>query len=394
MTEQAESQVLEKEEILRTLAELKMFFREYHLLLEGAWESDEPGEETLALLNAHRSLFSEEREFFSRARAVPVLLRYLLPRIRRQQLVFHLADRAPFLPEEENRQLAEISRSIRSLNGMLEERIGGIFSLARDAPGTMGPRLRVLLGPIASLFKAILRQDWEDVDLIMNHINVVTTSRRSHEFVEHIGRLVRSIHDSLHEISQDYPIESLSHATEEIPDAVEKLGSIIVELEQTANRNLDILEALSERVGQDRKTLEETRGALEECGNELAELARENPSAGEALSQVENRLQTQAIAPLSRFQGTLDKSFEIYMSLFANQSYQDLTGQTLKKVIAFIEGLQYQLIQAIAHQRGRPAVLEPLEPLESAEASREQGPDARNRLSQDKVDHLLAELGF
>ncbi len=86
----------------------------------------------------------------------------------------------------------------------------------------------------------------------------------------------------------------------------------------------------------------------------------------------------------------LQESHDIYMTLFANQSYQDLTGQTLKKVIAFIESLQYQLIQVISRETGK----EPVLTTPALDAEDQQGPDALNRLSQDRVDTMLAELGF
>ena len=88
----------------------------------------------------------------------------------------------------------------------------------------------------------------------------------------------------------------------------------------------------------------------------------------------------------------LQEKHDRFMLLFANQSYQDLTGQTLKKVIAFIEILQYQLIQVIVKGRKGEGDLK--------EGSRDDffsdliGPDAANRLSQDSVDTLLSELGF
>lgn len=391
MSGQENLQVIEKQEVLRTLDDLKVFFQEYQTLMDNAWESESLGDESARILSEHRVKAANGNHVIARTGMVTVLLRYLLGKIKDDSLVFHLPGQENAVPEEKDQQFEDFSRHLRSLNDVLEHRIGRIFKLARRASGGTGPRLHLLLGPIASLFKGIVRQDWEDVDLVMNHINVVTTSRQSHELVEHIGRMVRSIYNSLKEISADYPIESLSDVSSEIPDAIDKINSVILEMENIANRNLDILEDLSGWLNEDKKKLENSISALNECESELAALKEEDPAAGKVISEVQGILESKIRAPLETFGETLDKSHDIYMDLFANQSFQDLSGQTLKRVITFIEGLEYQLIQVIAKQGGDKEVLVP-KIVRDDDAH--QGADAKGRLSQEKVDSLLGELGF
>lgn len=391
MSGQENLQVIEKQEILRTLDDLKVFFQEYQTLMDNAWESDSLEEESGRILTEHRAMTANGNHVIVRTGMVTVLLRYLLGKIKDDNLVFHLTGQDNAVPEEKDQQFEEFSNHLRSLNDVLEQRIGRIFKLARHASGGTGQRLHLLLGPIASLFKGIVRQDWEDVDLVMNHINVVTTSRQSHELVEHIGRMVRSIYNSLKDISADYSVESFSHVSNEIPDAIDKINSVILEMENIANRNLDILEDLSGWLNEDKKKLESSISALNDCETELTALMTEDPAAGKDISEVKGILESEVRAPLETFNETLDKSHDIYMTLFANQSFQDLSGQTLKRVITFIEGLEYQLIQVIAKQGGGQDVPPPKE---VGNEDTQMGADANDRLNQEKVDSLLGELGF
>lgn len=391
MTKPQESHVVEKSEILQILGDLQEFFRQFGTLLSQVWEGEEPSNQAQEILTRHHAAAVDGSGAFLKAGIVLVLLRYLLTHMKQKEITFRLSAEGNALPEEENQQVAELSEFLRSLNAPLETWGARIYEVARRSQAAESTRSHMVLGPIASLLKAIVRQDWEDTDLVMNHINVVTTSRQSNELVEHVAKLVRTIYNSLNELTEDYQIETLSHATQELPDAVEKLNSVIQELEDTANQNLDILEVLNGMVNEDQKKIDEAVQVLEATQTDLEALAAEKPEMAEVIEQTKTQIRKGVTEKLQGCRTGLDQSLEIYMTLFANQSYQDLTGQTLKKVIAFIEGLQYQLIQVITKQTDHQSIVETSihQPHED-----EQGPDAPNRLSQDKVDSLLSEMGF
>lgn len=392
---------LPKADLLRALTALRTLGREYQALLDRIWEEDAPNDDARRLLAGHRELARAAEEPdgalnpFAVLGPAEALLGHVTAHLRTDPVTFRLASRAPAPPGDQDDPaadtLATLSRELGHVLPPLEALAAQVYAQARTAPTVERPRVQRVLYPVAALFKAIVRQDWSDAALVMDHLNMVTTSRENHELVEQVGRLVRSIYDSLNEISRDVPVESLSHVTEEIPDAVGRLHSVIAELEDGANSNLDLLEALSGQVNDGRKLAETARTVLDECDGELAALAESHPEAGEALAEVRALLVREAGDPLATFQQRLQESHDLYMTLFANQSYQDLTGQTLKKVIAFIEGLQYQLIQVISKESGKTTAPEPAEP--GAEPS-VAGPDAHNRLSQERVDAMLAELGF
>ncbi|HKI98738.1 MAG TPA: protein phosphatase CheZ [bacterium] len=385
--------VLPREELLASLSGLRTLCQQYRTLQEHIWDDDAPDAEAQSLLARHRELARDETGPFDAVSAAGALLDYVVNRLRTSELVFHLRSEAPRLPDHDgdSNGIGTLTRQLRELQAPLENLAAHVFTLAQGAPTLGGGRTQRLLYPIAALFKAIVRQDWADADLVLNHLNMVSTSRENHELTEQIGRLVRSIYDSLNEISRSVPIDSLSNVSEEIPDAVDKLGSVIAELEDGTNRNLDLLEILTAYVRDARTMLEAAQLALAECDGELGALTREAPEAAAELEEVRGLLEQEVMERLTGFAEHLEEAYHLYMTLFANQSYQDLTGQTLKKVIAFIEGLQYQLIQVISKDHGEPTVGVPTN---SHDSTIQSGPDAHNRLSQDKVDSMLAELGF
>lgn len=382
--------VLTRGELLADLEALRTLSQQYRDLLERAWEEDAPGEEARRLLEAHRELARGAAGPFEALAAVGSLLEFVVERLHAERVTFHLPRRVPVTPAGGTPPLAELAVHLRTVLPPLEALSSRVFALARAAKGASHPRIHRVLNPCASLFKAIVRQDWRDAELVLNHINMVTTSRESHELVEEVGRLVRTIYNSLQEISADLPIETLSEVSEELPDAADKLHSVIRELENTANRNLDMLEELIAAGKEGRGLADEARDVLAATRAELDALADAHPAAAEALRALSDDLQQRVDGPLERSVQRIQACHDTYMTLFANQSFQDLTGQTLKKVIAFIEGLQYQLIQVISKDRRSVAAL----PHRPIAIDAESGPDASNRLSQDRVDAMLADLGF
>ena len=247
---------LSRAELLRALPALRALCREYRTLLERSWDDDAPGEETRRLLQRHREQASAPDGAFAALQPAGALLDYVADHLRREAIAFRLPGRGPRLPEADGDGIVTLARHLREVLPPLEALTARVYMLAGAAPRLGNARVQRLLYPVAALFKAILRQDWADAELVLNHVNMVTTSRENHELVEQIGRLVRTIYDSLNEISRGVPIEALSNVSEEIPDAVQKLNSVIAELEDGVNRNLDLLEILTEQVNQGRQLAE------------------------------------------------------------------------------------------------------------------------------------------
>ena len=385
-------QEIDKETLLWTLTELRAFVKELTEAMNLAWGANLQSGRLADIVTSHRQMAQAEDSLFDRNVPVASLLGYLLGKVNQETLVFHLPNPPEELPESENEQLNRISGMLKELNETVESQVGRLFSLGQTDHLPTEGRSHMVLRPISGLFKGVIRQDWADVELMMDHINMVTTSRQSYELTNLVGRLIRNIYVGLNEISRDFPLESLQSSTGALPDATETLNSVIQELEDCTNRNLDLLETLSVYVEEDRKRIQSGTRVLAECEEECVKLMADHPQVAEKLDAIRGALHDGAAARIHGMEKSLQENHDRFMLLFANQSVQDLTGQTLKKVIAFIEILQYQLIQVIVKGRKGPGELK--------EGSRNEfssdliGPDAVNRLSQDSVDTLLGELGF
>jgi chemotaxis protein CheZ len=378
-------------EVLQAIEELREFFRDYAELMQDTWAPDGITEEKRTLILFHQGLFERGPTPADQMGRVADLYKKLLDVIRKENLSFRIPTRSALIPESENPAMEDLSLRVKDFNRPLERMIGQVRQLDAASAGELEDRLRSLYSAIASLFKGIIRKDWDDVELVLNHINLVTTSSKSRGLVRQMAQMARDIYNSLNAFSAEYRVEDLSQSTQEIPDAVEKLRSVINRLEEYANANLDALEQLNRDLNEDRAFIAHALENVDRCIGDLDRLAGGDASLAEAVRGINEGLTRDVAAGLKTMMDRVQENQEAYLALIARMSFQDLTGQTLKKVIAFIEKLEFQLVSMISrHHDERAAVTlpEPEVPL--------QGPDtqARLALSQDNVDKMLADLGF
>jgi len=103
----------------------------------------------------------------------------------------------------------------------------------------------------------------------------------------------------------------------------------------------------------------------------------------------------------------LDDEETTFFNIISNQSFQDITGQTRKKIITFIEQLEFSLLNILQKYGGKTAEAKAKEavvtvsPLVGTEIDGGlilQGPnDNRTKIeaaNQADVDKMLAEFGF
>lgn len=388
MTEQ--HTVITRAGLLDGLQELQAVLRDYAAVMDDVCDRLPLDASALAALKRHRARAVAEDSPFARIGALSALFAHVLERVPADELTFRLPVRGGEVPLAEDAELAALCAELRGVRAGLDELVDALRPLLGSRAAIGNARAQALLAATTALFKGVLRQDWRDVELVLDHLNLVTTTRHNHELVEQVARIARHIYDCLQEVgSACDSTEALSDSTRHIPDAVDKLNSVIGELEAHANRNLDVLEQLTNAAREDRKQVAHVQGVLAGCDEELEALGQAHPALAEALAPVRERIGEEAVAPLQAYDERLAANSEAYMTLFSHQSYQDLTGQTLGKVIAFIESLQYQLVQLITHGKTDPAA-----PDTGEAGAPEQGPDAGGRLSQERVDKLLAEMGF
>lgn len=396
-----------KHEVLRSLDELRDTWRDYAELLGAGFDPKPLSEEKRALIEFHRGQFNQGRPPHEKMRDMVALLGDLLGVINRDTLAFRVPVRSALLPEEYSPELSRLSQRLHRIGEPLDTWAGTLMpvpKLADIVPAAPqhaetarhgmdeGQRAASLKAAMISLFKGVVRQDWADVGLVMSHINLVTTTSRSQGVIREVAHIAREIYDSLNEFSRDLSHEGLTQATQEIPDAVVKLNGVIQRLEEFAHASLDALEQLTADALDDEQMIETALTALDACDRELETLGQADAALGEELAQVRTDLTAEVRKPLETLKAHRQEARDLYLNLIANMGFQDLTGQTLRRVIGFIEDLQVKLMQLIARHDG-PAQ-PPAEPHTDVPT---EGPDpsqGRAPLSQESVDKMLANLGF
>lgn len=176
---------------------------------------------------------------------------------------------------------------------------------------------------------------------------------------ERLGSIVRSLHDTLHEIGAD---KVLSEAASEFPSARERLLHIANLTEKAANIVLSKVE----------ETLPLQDKVIEAAENLPADLSSDAQAFVD--TSTVNAMQTRAALS------------EIMMA----QDFQDLTGQLIKKVVTLLERTEKELLRLL---------IDAAPPGTIAEVKKEElmaGPGAPGSvaLDQSSVDDLLADLGF
>ena len=105
------------------------------------------------------------------------------------------------------------------------------------------------------------------------------------------------------------------------------------------------------------------------------------------LTEVQNQLSDEVGGRVMGLAYQAERNTDAYIELMSNQGYNELAGQTLKRIIAFMEQLELQLFDLLKTYK---PVLELEQPLRATAERRESTEES----TQGDVDRLLDELGF
>ena len=370
-----------KGDLIRDLRQLRSLSEEYGILLrretvgEG-WEND-----VLALLRDHHMALVKARLSLKTIDLVSAILREMLRRLRTENFTLRVAkdSEVAFSPDE------------GLVDGELIERLmSQINILARNVPLAMQEKIRFLLVGIKNLFYSLQTGEVPDLENAVSQINLLTSSRESQNLVREIALIARDIYNTLNALSEDVSIEVISESTDGISDAVLKLKSVVDKLEEAAIKNLDQLELLGEKVREDEETCDRLLGGLRSSQQVLGELKLQFSEQGDTLGELQDMLGDTIGADVMSLKNRAAEHADMLLSLIGNQSFQDLTGQTLKRTIHFIEGLEVQLVLLL--QKYRPVF--GLGTVQKPSQVEGKGEELDRPQSQVEVDSILADLGF
>ncbi len=238
--------------------------------------------------------------------------------------------------------------------------------------------------PLISLEQAkVLVEHLENGDAkAANKIIAVAQSKETENMFAEIGKMTRQLHDSLTNFQLDARIANM--ATEDIPDAKERLNYVISMTEQAANTTMDAIESgmpIADKVCQDLTTIRPVWDRLMNRDLKLGDF--------KTLCHNVNDFIVTAEQDMAQLHILLN---EVLMA----QGFQDLTGQVIRRVIELVREVEDSLIHLLT-------VFGAAEP-ESAAREQQQheaegpiiNPEAREDVvaGQDDVDDLLSSLGF
>ncbi|MDI1471799.1 MAG: protein phosphatase CheZ [Thermodesulfovibrio sp.] len=202
----------------------------------------------------------------------------------------------------------------------------------------------ILLKEITNFMNAVSSGDYENADKIMNSI----IQKSQSDLFKEVGKVARKLHDSLKSFREVLDPKLREIAVEHMPRAVDQLQMVIDKTEEAANKTMEIVEKYILK--------------MDDLANHIREI--QGPES--------------SVQFLREFKNSLEDDLT---EILTTQSFQDLTGQVLKKVIALVGDLEVELVRLITTFGLKFEEKEPVK-------------KEVEKVSQEDVDELLKEFGF
>jgi chemotaxis signal transduction protein/chemotaxis regulatin CheY-phosphate phosphatase CheZ len=202
----------------------------------------------------------------------------------------------------------------------------------------------ILLTEITNFMNAVSSGDYENADKIMNSI----IQKSQSDLFREVGKVARKLHDSLKSFREVLDPKLREIAVEHMPRAVDQLQMVIDKTEEAANKTMEIVEKYILK--------------MDDLANHIREI--QGPES--------------SVQFLRDFKNSLEDDLT---EILTTQSFQDLTGQVLKKVIALVGDLEVELVRLITTFGLKFEEKEPVK-------------KEVEKVSQEDVDELLKEFGF
>lgn len=252
-----------------------------------------------------------------------------------------LLDPAKLVPLNDP-SLLEEGAAVADLSVQAAEAADFISRQKDDAPC----RHKELRAEMQAFLEAISSHDYERADASIENI----IRQGQNELYQEIGKITRKLHDSVRSFKEAIDPKIRALATSDVPSAVDKLQFVIDKTEEAANKTMGIVEKYI-------MTMDEVAGHIRKI---------EGPR--------------ESAEYLKKFKNDLESDLT---TILTTQSFQDLTGQTIKKVITLVSEIETELVSLIANFGVKT---------EAAAAPADVAKP--EKVSQAGVDDLLKEFGF
>ncbi len=213
---------------------------------------------------------------------------------------------------------------------------------------------------ILEFMDALSNNEYKKVEEIVGKLTKATDS----DIFKDVGKITRKLHDSLEDFKG--AIDSgLQRLTEnDVPNAVDKLQFVISKTEDAANKTMGIVERYFEEEEDFTTHLNNIKGHDED------------------------------VAYLQAFKGALDENMT---EILTAQQFQDITGQTIKKVINLVSSVEGELLTLITKFGLNDHADVEVKPTTVTydEYKTEKAPNGpADKVSQSDVESLLNDFGF
>ncbi|MFO0752709.1 MAG: protein phosphatase CheZ [Thermodesulfovibrionales bacterium] len=255
-----------------------------------------------------------------------------------------------FEVKEQEGDTVEVTRKLESMGGeiMVKEVLDARQFFEKRGFSAQDPRYAVFDEMIAFM-NAISSQDYERADAAVQTIASKGQADTQGELFKEVGKVTRKLHDSIRSFKEALDPKLRGLAEKEMPNAIDRLQFVIEKTEEAANKTMGIVEKYTLSM------------------DDLASHLRNIKEPEESVNFLRN------------FKNSLEDDLT---EILTTQSFQDLTGQTIKKVITLVGEIESELVKMITTFGVK---------IEQGAGSEE---TEAEQVSQEDVDDLLKDFGF
>ncbi len=240
----------------------------------------------------------------------------------------------------------EVTKTVQTMAGEVKVReICDIKSFLEQKGINSDDSRYIVFDDIINFIDALSEYDYDKAD---NAIQNIMKKGQNNIYVE-VGRITRKLHDSLRSFKEAIDPRVKEMATVDMPNAIDRLQFVIEKTEDAANKTLGIVEQYILKMDDFSKHLRNLSGHDE------------------------------SLKYLKSFKNKLEDDLT---EIITTQSFQDITGQILKKVISLVGDIEEELVSLITNF--------------GVKIDQDVKADSKksDQVSQNDVDELLKEFGF
>jgi chemotaxis protein CheZ len=257
-----------------------------------------------------------------------------------------LEDAAGAVQKSAGGRTVEVTKTVQTMGGAIQVREIHEAKQYFDnkCSDVNDPRI-ALFNDMVEFMEGVSTHDYAKADAAMQRI----VKESQGDLFKEVGKMTRKLHDSLRNFKDALDPRLKDMATTDMPNAVDRLQFVITKTEEAANKTMGIVEKYIL-----------TMDALADHIRKI----QEPPESAQYLKKFKSDLE------------------DDMTTILTTQSFQDLTGQTIRKVIQLVSDLEGELVKLIATFGVK------------IEAGAAVPVAVVEKVNQADVDDLLKEFGF